>query len=422
MEKATHPHILLLNTYYSGGGAAVAARRLLEGLRSAGYDARLLVASPLPPEAPDYVSTVYSWRQKAAFYTERAELFHSLRYNRTHLFRFSPATYGIDISRHPWIEWADVLHLHWLQQGFLSASGLEKILNLEGKKLLWSLHDLWPITGGCHVPYFVGTDGGTHFCTHYLHHCGNCPLLGSKGVQDQSYDLHERKSEWPLSRVHFLGVSEYVTHQVRLSSLTAGCAVDCLPNMIDPRLFHPVVPHRTSGRRTILFVAARPDDPVKGLDMCREVLERACYISEHFEREADFVCIGRPKSKSALANWPIPVRNIPVVTPEELVAHYREATLTLSTSRFETFGQTLLESIACGTPALAFNVGGISDIIRPQTGNGILIEPYDLDAMAHQLVLLSEAHRTQPSPSDISATVAHLHTSRVIDTYLSIIQ
>ena len=71
---------------------------------------------------------------------------------------------------------------------------------------------------------------------------------------------------------------------------------------------------------------------------------------------------------------------------EQLVQLYREASTILSTSRYETLGQTLVEGIACGTPAIAFGVGGIPDIIRPESGNGQLIQPYDTAAMARAVV------------------------------------
>lgn len=415
------PRILLLCTYYSGGGAAVSARRLLEGLRAHGYDARLLVSSPLPSDAPHYVRSVHSLWQRGAFYAERISLLRTLRFDRTRLFRFSSASIGVDISRHPWVRWADVIHLHWVQQGFLSLSGLERLLSLEGKKVLWSLHDLWPITGGCHIPYTMGEDGTTHFCSRYRHHCGQCPILGAHDTYDLSYRIHERKSRWQMAPIQFFGVSTYVTEQVRESALTSDSIVSCLPNMVDPRIFRPVPKIQTRARRTLLFVAARPDDPVKGLDLCRQVLEHACHVSEDFARETDFVCIGAPKVTSALAHWALPLRHIPRVTPEELVAHYREATLTLSTSRFETFGQTILESIACGTPAVAFDVGGISDIIRPEAGNGVLVSPYDVEEMARQIVRLSEPCYPHPTPEEISATVVQYHVSEVVRTYIQLL-
>lgn len=147
--------ILLLNTYYNGGGAAIAASRMLQGLRAAGHDARLLVASPLPDDAPPYIDTIDSIKRQTAFLAERGEIFLANRFDRRLLFRLSTNHFGCDIADHPWVKWAEVIHLHWIHNGFLSLKRLRRLLSLEGKRLFWSLHDLAPLTGGCHIPYLV---------------------------------------------------------------------------------------------------------------------------------------------------------------------------------------------------------------------------------------------------------------------------
>lgn len=385
--------VLLLNTYPRGGGAAVAVRRSQEALVKAGIEVRVLWG------------TDFGMRHKAAFYAERLDVFHAVCYDRQRLFRISTASHGIDISRHPWVEWADVIHIHWVQQGFLSIKGLEKLLSLEGKRFFWTLHDLWALTGGCHIPYIIDADGQTSFCQAFRAYCGNCPLLGRRQLVDRSYQLFEEKSKLPLHKVHVVGVSKAVATYACQSKLFGGSRVTALPNPIDLSRFKPKEVAPTDERK-LLFVAARADDPVKGLDLCRAMLERAARHSEYFEQQAHLYIVGEVKERDALAGFPVKVTHLGRLDQSELIKLYQEATLILCTSRFESLVTTLVEGIACGTPAVAFEVGGMADIIRPESGNGALIAPYDIDAMALAVVEWSELQRPRDR-SAIAATVRH---------------
>lgn len=391
--------VLLLNTYPQGGGAAVAVRRAQETLERAGIEVRVLWA------------TDFGIRHRASFYAERLDVFRAVRYNRPCLFRISTASFGIDISRHPWVEWAEVIHIHWVQQGFLSIRGLQRLLSLEGKRFFWTLHDLWALTGGCHIPYIIDRDGQTSYCEAYKGHCGNCPLLGSRQLRDRSFRVFEQKSTLPLDKVHVVGVSRAVSALAQSSTLFGKSPITTLPNPLDLSKFTPKERAR-SDERKLLFVAARADDPVKGLDLCREMLACATRHSEHFEREAHLYIVGEVKDRSVFEGFPIRVTHLGRLGQSELINLYQEATLLLCTSRFESLVTTLVEGIACGTPAVAFEVGGMADIIRPDSGNGALIAPFDLDAMAHAVVEWSELQHSR-DPWAIAASVHHFAQEEV---------
>lgn len=409
--------VLLLNTYAEGGGAAVAANRMLQGLLEAGVDARMLVASPLHEENK-YIHSVHNPEQKISFLRERIHVLFAAHFDRSKLFRFSPASTGIDISNHPWVQWADIIHLHWVQQGFLSMRGLIKLFSLPHKRFYWSLHDFWPITGGCHIPYFLHK-GETHFCEKYLSHCSMCPLLNSKYQKDLSYKIHSSKALWPYNRIQFLGVSNAVTNQISTYLQNRPSAIQPLtvPNIINLKSFHVekcII--KPTDRFRMLFIAARADDPVKGIDYLKRILEIASLNSSAFKNMAEVLIIGKLKHKID----PLPVR---VFTKEraledELRNAYNSAHLTLSTSRYETFGQTLLESIACGTPALAFNVGGTSDIIIDGI-NGALISPYEIEQYAECILSFFEKAQNN-NYSDIGPTISCFESQEVIRELLSI--
>ena len=160
--------MLLLCTAEQGGGAAEACRRLLEGLCSIGLEARLLVLQGGAETGP--IRSVLGgagarlWA-KTAFVLERAEIYLRNGRDRGRLFRVSTARWGFDVSRHPWVQWADVLHLHWINQGFLSLLGLQR-LSLLGKPVFATLHDLWMATGICHLPLELSAFGA-QLCPRY---------------------------------------------------------------------------------------------------------------------------------------------------------------------------------------------------------------------------------------------------------------
>lgn len=407
--------VLLINTYSGGGGAAVAARRLLEALDDIGVEARLLIATDGAQVDADVIAPYHKgrwgkWAWKVDFVTERLSLLPHVGYERTRLFKYSPDS-GSDVSNHPWVAWADVIHLHWIQHAFVSLRGIEALV-ATGKPLLWSLHDLWPITGGCHIPYF-SANGKVERCAKFHHHCTACPILSGGRPRDLSWRQYRRKSKLPYDKIHFLAVSRAVADEVRASVLARYSDVSILPNMIDPNIFRPLSGEHPEGFR-VLFVAARPDDPIKGLPLCKEILCKACDRSEAFAKYATFVCVGVPKDNQALADFPVAVEAMGAVhSTEELVRLYNSARVTLSTSLFETFGQTLLESVACGTPALAFEVGGISDIILSE--NGLLIPPYDTSAMAQALLHLFEHPEEWAQKERVSATASRFYAETVAE-------
>lgn len=390
--------VLLLNTYPRGGGAAVAAERTMLALQGAGIEVRMLTVEDFPQQ------------HKVAFLAEKLDTFRVVRYDRSRLFRFSPASFGVNISKHPWIEWADVIHIHWVQQGFLSLRGIEELLQLKEKKIFWTLHDFWALTGGCHMPYISDGEGNDNWCHAFQTHCGHCPLTHSKKLKDRAFRVFEAKSRMPLERIHLLGVSEKMVRFAKQSPLFREARISLLHNMIDLERYQPST-ERSLGERRILFVAARLDDPIKGMDRLKDALRIAVRHSEHFEREAHLILVGKVKNTRALDGIPIKYTVLDELTQEELIAEYQRASVTVSASRFETFGLTLLESIACGTPVVAFDVGGISDIVNE--ANGRLIAPYNVEEMALAIIENSELHLTRDRQS-IARSVSAFGTDQIV--------
>lgn len=133
--------ILIVNTSERTGGAAVAANRLMEALNNHGAKAKMLVRDK-QSGALTVVSLPPSWKQHWNFLWERLCVWFHLRFRRQHLFDIDIANAGTDITRLREFQEADIIHLHWVNQGMLSLKDIRKILQ-SGKKVVWTMHDIW---------------------------------------------------------------------------------------------------------------------------------------------------------------------------------------------------------------------------------------------------------------------------------------
>lgn len=227
--------VLLINTSEKTGGAAVAANRLLETLNNNGVKAKLLVADKVT-DSIVVVQAPHPWLRRWNFLWERWCLFWHLHFNRKNLFEIDMANAGIDITNTPEFKEADVIHLAWVNQGLLSLGVIRKII-ASGKPVVWTMHDIWPATGICHV---------TLGCKAYRSTCQSCKFLPKHHSPfDLSTRIFNRKKKvYSGSGIHFVTCSKWLSDQARQSALLSGLHVDTIPNPIDTHVFIP----RTSVR------------------------------------------------------------------------------------------------------------------------------------------------------------------------------
>lgn len=392
--------ILLLSTYSGGGGAANATKRLYWALRAEGIEVRMLTLYGDSGDEDEGITSVYQgvFGRGYAFLLkalERLDLIRSNGYITNPLWRFSPASRGVDISSHPWVLWADIIHLHWVNQGFLSLSSLHKLQALH-KPLVWTLHDIWAVTGGCHIP-FVFLSESTVPCRALSTACEQCPLLGVKANR-QSYSQRMCEAKRSLHSkqmpIHFIAVSEQEGKLFDRSYLRRG--LECCSVIAPPmsRLL-PIeeqtavtIDGYTPDIDYIVVVAARLDDEVKGWNLLRQTLRMLRRLYKEEDVYPQLILVGEVKNKALLQDMPLKTHSLGRCTSSELAYIYSSvASVTLSTSLFETFGQSLTESLGYGTPVVAFDSGGPADIIQ-NGSNGYLIEAYDTTHMAESIYRL----------------------------------
>ena len=371
--------VLIVNTSEKTGGAAVAANRLMEALINNGVKAKMLVRDK-QTDSLTVVSAGNGWRQRWHFLWERWRIFMAMRFSRKHLFDVDIANVGTDITSLPEFKEADVIHLHWINQGFLSHSVIQKILQ-SGKPVVWTMHDIWPATGICHY---------TRGCYRYKSRCQQCPLLpGGGSKNDLSAKVWNRKTALlQANHISFVACSRWLEGEAKQSALLRGQHIMSIPNAIDTRVFHPM--DKSEARRkvglpeqghVILFVSQRVTDERKGIHYLVEAVNRLveCYPSL---RENTSVAILGGHAEDVADELSLPVHALGYVSDEQtIVAVYNAADVFVTPSLEDNLPNTIMESLACGVPCVGFAVGGIPEMIDHQK-NGYVASPANSDDLA----------------------------------------
>ena len=370
--------VLLVNTSDHTGGAAIAALRLLRALQGAGVEATLLCRDrSLPAERTDIVQLKPTPWRRLKFLAERLDIFLRNGCSRENLFAIDTARCGNDITSLPEFREADVVHLHWTNQAMLSLRDLERILR-SGKRVVWTMHDMWPFTGVCHQ---------ADQCERWREGCGNCPLLRRPRRRDLSARVFARKEKaYAAGRLTLVGCSQWLAGLAAASPLLKGQRIASIPNPINTDFYLPAglddAPTRDAvrerlglpaGRRLLLFTAFKLTDPNKGIDYLIESLALLCQEHPELKEELGIVLAGRGAEELRGA-FPVPAFPQGYVTDEARMRDlYQAADLLVMPTLMDNLPNTIAEAMACGIPCVAFSVGGTPQMV--DTGlNGYLAE------------------------------------------------
>lgn len=368
--------VVLLNTYETGG-AARACSRLFHGLKSADADVCMIVRGDARSSG-----VISAGSSQGGFLRALLDGLPLHGYPNRQPHNFSPAWIpGRGLSEATRLA-PDIVHLHWIPQGFVQIESLEN----PGYPVVWTLHDSWPFTGGCHLP-------GN--CQKYMEECGACPVLGSTAPQDLSHRVWQRKHQnYSVDRMTFIAPSHWMAARAKTSSLLRGCAVEVIPNGIDITQYAPG--DRSAARdklglprnrRLILFGAHHGfSDRNKGFDLLCAAIGglppdlRAC---------STLVLFGE-SGQTHLPSLDVEIVNRGEIGDEAIVAAlYRAADLLVVSSREENLPNMVSEAMACGLPCVAFDVGGIADQILPRV-TGCLAPALDTRALSAEIAWLLE--------------------------------
>lgn len=352
--------VLIVNTSECIGGAAIAASRLMQALKKNGVKAKMLVRDKQTDRLTVH-SIGSSWTQPFKFLWERLCIFVANNFSRKGLFQVDIANIGFDIVRHPEFERADVVHLHWINQGFVSLNTLEKVMRSD-KKVVVTLHDQWYFTGVCH---YSGE------CVKYMDACRACDLLGRGLLGDLSQRVFLRKQQiYGDARITFVGCSRWMADMARKSSLARGQRVVDIPNAIDTDFF--CVRDKMQSRSELclpkdmyllLFGCQRITDERKGFGLLAEALRLMKQHDEQLAKKIALVVVGGDADR-VRSLVPFRMFSVNYVSdPKRMVQLYNAVDLYVTPSLQDNLPNTIMESMACGTPCIGFNVGGIPEMI-----------------------------------------------------------
>ncbi|MDR0505538.1 MAG: glycosyltransferase, partial [Dysgonamonadaceae bacterium] len=389
--------ILHINTSDKTGGAAIAAFRLHNAMLSSGIDSRYLVLNRTINDRKDILTVSYfdQYVKKIAIkifekvtvqgMLERPGLFSSFKY-------------GIDISRHQAVLDADIIYIHWIN-ALVNYHVLKQILKT-GKPVFWFMHDMFAITGGCHHAFD---------CTNYHVQCVKCPYHGT-GSPLTDLSRRQFKRKWKLynqcDNLAFIAPSKWLFDCAQKSGLTRNKRIYHIPNLIDTTVFKPVskeVSRRLFSldikKKIIGFGADNAlQNPYKGWTYLRDALQILSKDALLKDVPIEVVIFGSSYVKEIAEGIPFPVHFLGKLYDEySLVMVYNSVHVFVIPSLAENFPNTVLESIACDTPVVGFNVGGIPDMVNVHTG--YLAEYKNSEDLARHISLLLREPRANVNAS-----------------------
>lgn len=263
---------------------------------------------------------------------------------------------------------ADIVHLNWVGDNFLPIGEVAKI----NAPIVWTLHDMWPFTGGCHTAYD---------CANYQSGCGNCPQLVNSSPHDISARVNRKKRRaWSNLPMTIVCPSRWLADCARSSAVFKGNAVDVIGYTFDPAVFKPIdqaLARRAfnlpADKRLILFGAiGGTADPHKGFRFLQEALGGMLPDSN-----VDLVTFGGEREVDL--GLSLPCHQVGVLQDEiSLCLLYSACDVYVLPSLQENLPNTVIEALACGTPCVTFAGSGANDLVRHEQ-NGYLARLRDSD-------------------------------------------
>ena len=372
--------VLLVNTSERKGGAARAAYRLHQGLQSININSQMLVQIKQSDDRAVIGSSAESGIGKART---------GLRLTLDQLpLKFYPYGGSSNYSPH-WLPDTidskvnqlapDIINLHWVSAGYLQIESIAKF----NQPIVWTLHDMWAFTGGCHY---------NQECDRFTESCGICPQLNSKRNWDLSRWVWQRKAKaWKNLNLTVVTPSIWLAKCARESSLFRDRRVEVIPNSLDTATYRPInkkVARELLGlpqnKQLILFLSLRAtSDKRKGFHLLQPALQELSQAG--WQEKLEIMIVGASKTENT-PNFGFKSHYLGTLNDDlTLALVYSAADVFIIPSIQDNLPNTVLEAVSCGTPCVAFNIGGMPDMIEHQQ-NGYLAKSYEIDDLVRGII------------------------------------
>jgi len=308
---------------------------------------------------------------------------------------------------------ADIVNLHWINDGLISIGGIRKI----DRPIVWTMHDMWPFTGGCH--YTIG-------CEHYKTHCGKCPQLKSTRTRDLSHYIFDRKEKLK-GQINFVAPSLWLKKCLSESALFSASPVHHIPYPIDTERFKPrsrdavrEIFGLPTDKKLILFGAVNGiHDQRKGYSYLLSALDQLAQNTSVADTE--LVVFGSSAPQDALIKK-YRIHYIGKLTDEiSLSLLYSAADVFVAPSTEDNLPNTVIESLSCGVPVVAFRIGGMPDMIDHEK-NGFLADPLSGESLAEGIRFVLDGDAAGFSENARRKVITHYDPLIVAEQYLKLYQ
>jgi glycosyltransferase involved in cell wall biosynthesis len=412
--------VLLANTFEIRGGTGRVASRLHNGFLAAGVDSHFFVqiATGDNPHLVTAKSKLARGMDVLRPTIDQIPLYLCAPGWRKQQFssQWFPDSFLANVSP---IQ-PDIINLHWICKGFVRIETLKKLK----QPIVWTMHDMWPFTGGCHH---------SDACLRFEQSCGACPMLGGQHERDLSRWVWNRKvNAWKKLEFTVVSPSRWLAEQASRSSLFGGRRIEVIPNGVDTERYRPGDRNYVRqlfnfplNKQLIMFGAADVSNTAKGLPDLKQALKRL--IDMGWQDRVELVVVGA-SSHESLGDLPFKIHSLGRLSDDiSLALVYGAVDLFVAPSIKESFGNMVMEAMACGTPCVAYKVGGVPDIIDHEL-NGYLATLHDIDSLASGInwvledisrwqILSSQARRKVESEFNLECLV-----KRYINLYTELIE
>jgi len=394
--------VLILNSNNKAGGASKACYRLHMSYIKAGIDSSLLIKD-IPP--PGITNAYNYWNFQTQKHKEETnsipkKILYKLLYEtglhkdarfdkelkyQTQILDARPPGLEVftfansvnDITEHPLYAEADIIHLHFVAAHYVDYSFFKKAT----KPIVWTLHDMNPFTGGCH---YAGD------CEKYQTDCHHCPQLAGTINDDYSHIELQKKidayGKLNVKQIAIASPSTWLMTTSKSSKALSRFDHHLVPYGIDSSVYKlknkAAAKHSLglpTNKKVILFVAYLVDNIRKGYSLLTEAIKSV-------NKDEFAVCTVGAKTPGNTAFNNIEVHQLGYIEDEQLLSTvYNAADMFVIPSLADNLPNTVLESLMCGTPVIAFPVGGIPDMVQHRE-NGLLCKDFTASSLAESIM------------------------------------
>jgi glycosyltransferase involved in cell wall biosynthesis len=413
--------IIHLNTYEGNGGAGRACLRLSDALQASGVESRVMVYYQFKKsnKADSFSKSLF--QKGRAIFNILAERYLAKFLTKALKTPFSLQWFGRSVIDNAALKDADLIHIHWINHGFLTPKKLAELEELD-KPIVWTFHDSNAFTGGCHVRYA---------CENFHKQCGSCPLLKISGPNDISHwNWVSKRKGYANLGFHIVAPSRWMASSVKFSSLMGARETTVIPNTIETNVFKPYV--KAEAKRSlhiapdkfVLMSGFMPsnNDKHKGtaylIEAMNDLSTRPGIVKENIE-----LLIFGNKDQNDVPVFPFKTTYLGKIDNDAHLAKcYSAADVFITASLEDNLPNTVMESLACATPVVAFKTGGIPDMVEHLV-NGYLADYESAEDLATGMEWLYHEENAAEIQKEARLTIlTHFSEAVIADKHIALYQ